>query len=948
MKLSSELIIRQSNFKFKELTLILDQVSTFFENGEYIRIVEIVKNNENIKNSLFIASPDFLSSCYDFDKYNDRKKRNLCLTIYKYLNRMLYRATPFGIFSSVGKGIVKNSDTEKSFLMSNFETKRHLNFSLEIQGYYYDKIVADIEFIKQSTILCKANTCIQETKNYFDYFLPDISSDEREGNKIFFQKNSVLEFIYEKSLEGVNTISQLILLTKERFSGEYTDEILESLIMELLKIRFILLDIYPYVLCESSLNMLNSSSKSPITNEIEAVINIDKEFIETDNIEILKRLNLYIGNTDKLNKYNITQEIANQTKLYLSNAERKNIQRLAHFLVSNFNKAISDSRHKLNIYKERFSEKYGHYRAVPLIEVFDEISGLGSPFSEDLIIDKMKYDEIKWKNELKLEYSKNLDKIFDLSNFYEQRKNTEELGFDLNFNIYDIDGKMNLTLGRSSYSRSPKSYHGRFGFLNLEENDNYTHGLVYYPKNTKIKDLGVALENQYQSNLVINGIKRSSEDLALTEVYLKLSKDNEFILQDECGRILNIDLRSMINLDLTNDYIKFIGLLSSKTDRIGSFIGILESLDEFHQKRIVFDDIVIIPEKWNITKSMLLTYDFKGVRDLFNRYCIPKKVKVMVEDQVLVLDVTKSIDVELFIDILKKEKKIEVYECYGTCYTYTNLESFATELTFTFYNSKVSDYQIQPVINVADRLQIMENNYGWFYVKLYTYKNLQDQLLIYLNDFFKETDMSWFYLRYSDERPHIRFRIYIDSESRYKLCDIFNFITKLSFDGKINDYSICPYEREYERYGIQNYPLVEKIFEYDSKLCLYLLEKRKGVSELEFKWLIVYSSIEIFRHLLMEINDFEFLFYKKGSLEDKKILKSILGLSYSNSLSLIKNNTNFKKLVELISLLHIESAEQLIDSLLHMHFNRLFGDLDVEAKYRNYILGVINFEVKRK
>lgn len=89
---------------------------------------------------------------------------------------------------------------------------------------------------------------------------------------------------------------------------------------------------------------------------------------------------------------------------------------------------------------------------------------MGSPFTEELIIDKLKYDEIKWKNELKLEYSKNQYETFDLSIFYEHQRNIEELGFDLNFNIYNIDGKVNLTLGRSAYSRSPRSYHGRFGF----------------------------------------------------------------------------------------------------------------------------------------------------------------------------------------------------------------------------------------------------------------------------------------------------------------------------------------------------------------------------------------------------------------------------------------------------------------------------------------------------
>lgn len=202
---------------------------------------------------------------------------------------MLYRATPFGIFSSIGKAITKNTDTETNFLISDFETKKHLNFSLEIQEYFYDKLVTNIAFVNQSSILCKANTSIKETKNYIDYFLPNISLDEREGNKILFQKNRVLEFIYEKSLEGVYSISKLISLTKEKFSNDFSNEIIESLILELLKIRFILLDVYPFVLSEESLNVLRNDSKLPIIDEIEAVINIGKEFNESGNIDILKK-----------------------------------------------------------------------------------------------------------------------------------------------------------------------------------------------------------------------------------------------------------------------------------------------------------------------------------------------------------------------------------------------------------------------------------------------------------------------------------------------------------------------------------------------------------------------------------------------------------------------------------------------------------------------------------
>lgn len=949
MKLSSNAVIRKSDYSFNELLPVLNQVSKYFNTKEYEKIIDIVKNNNKIKDSLFISSPSFLNSCYNIDKFSNAKKRNLCLALYKYLIRMLYRATPFGSFSSIGKATLKTSELNQFSLVSVPDTKKHMSFSLELQEYYYYSLVENMEFIKQSDLLCKPNTCIRDTSNYFDYYLPDIDSDKREGNKILYQKNDILEFVYKKSFEGIYTISELISLTEEKFSNKYTEDVILALITELLREKFILLDIYPNVLSEKSLQILKKSAKLTVIDEIKKLIEISKGFSETEDIKALEKLNLYTNDIDKPNRFIINQEITNGSIVYMPKDKKRTIEKLAHFLVSNFNKSIPDSRRKIDIYKERFSEKYGHYRSVSLVEVFDEISGLGSPFSENLINDKQKYDERKWLNELKFEYSKNSAKHFDLSQFYKTDKISGKYGFDLNFNIYNIDGQMELTLGRSAYSRSPKSYHGRFGFLNLEENENYTHGLIYYPKNSKIKNLGVDEQNFYKSNLVINGIKRTTEDLTLSDVYLKLSKDNEFILHDIHGRILKIDIRSMVNLDLTNDYVKFIGFLNSKTDKIGSFIGILESLDEFHQKRIVFEDIVIIPEKWNIKKKMLTSYDLEGVQQLFHRYNIPEKVKIMIEDQVLVLDINKNIDVELLIDTLKKEDTIEVYESYGIYCKYTNCDSFSTELTFTFYDNKDKVIKLKPVLNIEDRFQIMDNNLGWFYVKLYTYKNLQDKLLSCINNYIENTDISWFFLRYSDERPHIRFRIYIDSESKFKLKDVFDFITKLMLNGVVNDYSICPYEREYERYGIKNYPLVEKIFEYDSRFCLDLLKKRTELSDLEFKYLIVFSSIKMFRSLLGKVNNYEFLFYEKGDSEDKKLLKSMIKLAESESFNL--HNESLNILIELINSLYLENGEnvlQLIDSLLHMHFNRLFGDLNIEAKYRNFILGVLNFETKSK
>ena len=83
-------------------------------------------------------------------------------------------------------------------------------------------------------------------------------------------------------------------------------------------------------------------------------------------------------------------------------------------------------------------------------------------------------------------------------------RNENIRGFDLNFNIYGSDKNFIFSLGRSAYSRTPRGYHGRFEFLELNEIPSFTHGIIYYPKDKKIKNEDFAsldsLIKQYNQN----------------------------------------------------------------------------------------------------------------------------------------------------------------------------------------------------------------------------------------------------------------------------------------------------------------------------------------------------------------------------------------------------------------------------------------------------------------
>ena len=83
--------------------------------------------------------------------------------------------------------------------------------------------------------------------------------------------------------------------------------------------------------------------------------------------------------------------------------------------MSDLNKSYSRDRVQLEQYKNIFSERYGYYKSVNLVELFDDIKGLGSPFSKDIVIDQNLIEEKLWEDELKTLYEFDEEEVFNLA-----------------------------------------------------------------------------------------------------------------------------------------------------------------------------------------------------------------------------------------------------------------------------------------------------------------------------------------------------------------------------------------------------------------------------------------------------------------------------------------------------------------------------------------------------
>lgn len=195
----------------------------------------------------------------------------------------------------------------------------------------------------------------------------------------------------------------------------------------------------------------------------------------------------------------------------------------------------------------------------------------------------------------------------------------------------------------------------------------------------------------------------------------------------------------------------------------------------------------------------------------------------------------------------------------------------------------------------------------WFYVKLYLPQECAD-------DFLKQLDFPtpWFYVRYKDARFHLRLRV----RSSH-----LHWVNKLLLEKRIEDYSICPYEREIERY--ECIEAAEQIFHQDSLTCIHLLRHMK---ELDLP-LVVLGAYGILHYL-------RFYSGPTANFFNHHKVKGIRGLKY-------ETNAILEAAYAHIDFGDYKPSFTAMDSLIHMHCNRLGLSPKMELKARaiaNYFL----------
>ncbi|WP_031453636.1 thiopeptide-type bacteriocin biosynthesis protein [Flavobacterium chungangense] len=268
----------------------------------------------------------------------------------------------------------------------------------------------------------------------------------------------------------------------------------------------------------------------------------------------------------------------------------------------------------------------------------------------------------------------------------------------------------------------------------------------------------------------------------------------------------------------------------------------------------------------------------------------------------------------------------------------------------------------------------------WFYFKIYTGVKTADSLLV---DYFvpminiwKENNYinKWFFIRYYDPEFHLRIRVYLTDQKNILpiIQDLSSLSKTLMEQNLIWKLQTDTYSRELERYGTDYIEDIENIFYHDSEMIIKILDYTENTEVKNVQWLAgLYSLDSLLNVFKIPIERKKYLMERFVSAFRKEMnydtnLKRQLSLKYRKNKneinSFLSKKTDHNELISFVTKRdqkieqsiakiikegsNIENIDELIFSISHMSFNRLYRTKGRENEFVSYHLLLYYYESK--
>lgn len=930
----------------------------------------------DFQENLLVNSRDYYENMINTDKTS---KTNM-----KYLIRSIYRTTPFGLNSGVLKGRFCK-ENELSDYCINDCFKKWLR-----PDYEWMSNVIKLAEKKIGDQLCVTKGDTFKKNNYI--FKIWSSCFSRCDNKLpdAILNTKVIDYIdnvIEK--EKYVRINNLIFLIQKKLQSDVDYAYIFKFVQTLLENEYLISDLRIPLICSDQLDLFlkkletyTQRKNSLLFNDLRCIqdkINFYNTNIVGKDQKVLKDI---ICKMDKIYKVKnpIHVDMYSPSNIKLDRSLKNDIEDFINFC------SKWASHNTYNSYITKFKDEYGN-QAVKFLDVINKDKGLGYP-NKDSKNNLILKDDIKSAFISALLENKEQD-VLNISAMDTQiySKDVHPLQGEVAFNIIKENNVFKYIVTPLGGSYDINKSRGRFNHilstddLDIPSSNFDDVEITFFPKNSHHGNV-MTCTSPYKyylslgSNIEIANKKR----IDISDLYLEVIIDRIYILNKKNNRYLRFHVSNMFNMDAFPLELKI--LLEISHGQNYSILTLQKSINHIilnvkaDSPRVIYKNFILYPRTWFLPKNIISAvnehkyHEFKNsITNLCIKNNIPDLVVVGSMDQKLLLNMKLDMHLRILYDLIKNNNDIRIEE---NLFTNENLilsskegKHYISEFVFNVSSNNVCiDNKSSHCYVDFDKICNNKYYFGnqWISLKIYMSEESMNSFIVkelfyliqQINS--KVDDAKFYYLRYRDNKSHIRLRI--KSNNYLSLINlIIHFLNILKDQDKVDDFIIDSYSPEVNRYGGEKCILLaEEYFYFDSISSIDILQNKlnKNIAY-DLNTLFLFVALKTYLMFTDDYSDiYKFLdSYKQPNLNKKtynkykECLDELFSVQTENlnidSFDLNKMFDNriviTKEYFSIISDMSLFRKREIINSLIHMTFNRLIG---INRKRENEMMGILS------
>ena len=480
-----------------------------------------------------------------------------------------------------------------------------------------------------------------------------------------------------------------------------------------------------------------------------------------------------------------------------------------------------------------------------------------------------------------------------------------------------------------------------------------------------------------------NPSPKFGEQLSLNDIYVGATAERLFLTLKGSNKELLVHTNHLYNPNLAPDIVRFLREVSSERySNISPFFwGDLEQ--SFFLPRVKYKKVILCAAQWVINLDLLkatkktqlaqLKIQFDNWADKWN---MPRYVFMTVGDKRILLDRKQAEHLHEISAEIQKGEGVKLVEKLGQdkgCWIQSERGSHVSEFTVSFIKNKTFAQpenlsQIPAYQDVAKKDRIKLPGSEWLYAQLYMNQESEDHFLSeilppFVNSLLQQKIITQFYfIRYRDQGAHVRIRFRGDKDllASQLLPLLHDWTHRLYAEELIHDFRLSPYEKEIERYGgAALIDHAERLFFFDSYCSIMLLKlinqkalklPNYSIAALSFITFLkdfgfnIEEAIKLLSFSNADKSEMKgFREWKRPLMQLAEVFMQDAPLEMANSeYSYLKRSFGIRKEAILNYRKHLNQKENgvsMIESMMHMHCNRLLGtDHTLEKKARLYAL----------